>query len=172
MIFQSYSLGNPLQTDSNGNPIKGRYFSNIQGDLWWNFSPYISALWDAELNPYQWKFDLWNALVTVNDRRGDTGQVQYSYTRDSNNEINFYTRFKTIKSLYLSGAMRYNLLEKTRVENIYGVEYQAQCWSLGLNVEDKNRSPDGTQKKEFKFQVNFSLLGIGSVGNKPGMLGS
>jgi LPS-assembly protein len=170
-IFQSYSFGDPLQTDSNGNPIKGRYFSDIQGELWWNFSPLIYAQWDAELNPYQWKFDIWDALVTVNDRRGDTGQVQYRYTKENINEVNFYTRLKTIKSLYLSGSMRYNLLEKIRVENDFGVEYQAQCWSLGLNVQDKNRSPDGTQKKEFRFQVNFTLLGIGSVGNKPGMLG-
>jgi hypothetical protein len=53
-----------------------------------------------------------------------------------------------------------------RVENIYGAEYQAQCWILGLTVEDKNRSPDGTQKKELRFQVYFNLLGVGSVGHK------
>jgi hypothetical protein len=53
------------------------------------------------------------------------------------------------------------------VENIYGAEYQAQCWTLGLTIEDINRSPDGTQKKELKFQVYFNLLGIGSLGQKP-----
>jgi LPS-assembly protein len=167
-IFQGYSLGDPFQIDSEG---KEEYFSNIQGELWWNFSPYISAQWDAELNPYQWKFDAWNALATVNDRRGDTGQVQYRYTKESIKEVNFYTRLRTIKSLYVSGSIRYNLLEKTRVENVYSAEYQAQCWSLGLVVEDRNRSPDGTQKREFKFSVYFNLLGIGSVGIKPGMLG-
>ena len=163
-VFQSYSLGDPFQIDSKG---KERDFSNIKGELWWNFNPYISAQWDAELNPYRWEFNIWNYLVTVQDRRADTFQVQYRYTRDSTNEINFYTRLRTIKPLYVSGSMRYNILEKMRVENIYGAEYQGQCWTLGLTVEDRNRSPDGTQEKELRFQVYFSLLGIGSYGLKP-----
>jgi LPS-assembly protein len=163
-IIQSYSLGDPLQIDSKG---KERDFSNIKGELWWNFSPYISAQWDAELNPYGWEFNIWNALVTLQDRRGDTFQTQYRYTRESINEFNFYTRFRTIKPLYVSGSMRYNILEKMRVENIYGAEYQAQCWTLSLIIHDKNQSPDGTMKKERTFEVYFSLLGIGSVGLKP-----
>jgi hypothetical protein len=63
--------------------------------------------------------------------------------------------------------MRYNILDKMKVENIYGAEYQAQCWTLGLTIEDRNRSPDETQRKELKFQVYFILKGIGSVGHKP-----
>jgi len=163
-VFQSYSLGDPFQIDSKG---KERDFSNIKGELWWNFSPYISAQWDAELNPYGWEFNIWNALVTVQDRRADTFQVQYRYTRDSINEINFYTRLRTIKPLYVSGSVRYNILEKMRVENVYSAEYQAQCWTLNLIIQDKNRSPDGTLKRELTFQLYFSLLGIGSYGLKP-----
>jgi LPS-assembly protein len=166
-IFQSYSLGNPLQTDSNGNPIKGRYFSNIQAELWWNFSPYLSAQWDTEFNPYERHLDRLNALMTARDRRNDAIQVQYRNTRGSIKEINFDTRVKTIAPLYLYGGMRYNLLDKMKVENIYGAEYQAQCWTLGLSIEDRNRSPDETQRKELKFQVYFILKGMGSVGHKP-----
>ena len=166
-VSQSYSLGNPLQTDSNGNPIKGRYFSNIQAELWWNFSPYLSAQWDTEFNPYERHLDRLNALMTARDRRNDAIQVQYRNTRGSIKEINFDTRVKTIAPLYLYGGMRYNLLDKMKVENIYGAEYQAQCWTLGLSIEDRNRSPDETQRKELKFQVYFNLLGIGSTGHKP-----
>ncbi len=163
-VFQSYSLGDPFQIDSKG---KERDFSNIKGELWWNFSPTISAQWDAELNPYGWEFNIWNALVSVQDRRTDTFQAQYRYTKDSTNEINFYTRLRTIKPLYVSGSMRYNILEKMRVENTFGAEYQAQCWTLSLTIQDKNRSPDGTLKQERTFQLYFSLLGIGSYGLKP-----
>ena len=163
-VFQSYSLGDPFQIDSKG---KERDFSNIKGELWWNFSPTISAQWDAELNPYGWEFNIWNALVSVQDRRTDTFQAQYRYTRDSTNEINFYTRLRTIKPLYVSGSMRYNILEKIRVENVYSAEYQAQCWTLNLTIQDKNRSPDGTLKRELTFQLYFNLLGIGSYGLKP-----
>jgi LPS-assembly protein len=163
-LFQSYSLGDPFEKDSNG---KGRYFSNIQAELWWNFSPYLSAQWDTEFNPYERHLDRLNALMTARDRRNDAIQVQYRNTRGSIKEINFDTRVKTIAPLYLYGGMRYNLLDKMKVENIYGAEYQAQCWTLGLSIEDRNRSPDETQRKELKFQVYFNLLGIGSTGHKP-----
>ncbi|MFB3886696.1 MAG: LPS-assembly protein LptD [Thermodesulfobacteriota bacterium] len=163
-ISQSYSLGDPVQVDSKG---KERDFSNIKGELWWNFSPYLSAQWDAELNPYGLEFDAWNALLTVQDRRTDRFQVQYRYTRDTIDEVNLFARIRTIKPLYISGSMRYNVLEKMRVENVYSAEYQAQCWTLNLAIQDRNRSPDGTLRRELKFQIYFSLLNIGSYGPAP-----
>jgi lipopolysaccharide assembly outer membrane protein LptD (OstA) len=77
----------------------------------------------------------------------------------------------TIPSLYLFGAIRYNLLEKFMVESIYGVQYQAQCWIFSFVVEDINGSPDGTQKKEMKYQFHVSLVGVGALGHKPYFLG-
>jgi LPS-assembly protein len=167
MIFQSYSLGDPLQTDSIGNPIKGRYFSNIQGELWWNFGPYLSTQGDAEFNPYDGHFDQLNVLMTASNHRNDAVQVQYRDTRGSIKEINFDARVRTIAPLYLYGGIRYNLLEKMGVENVFGAEYQSQCWTMGLLVDHINRSPDGTQKREIKFEVYLNLLGIGSFGRKP-----
>ena len=41
------------------------------------------------------------------------------------------------------------------------------CVTMGLLVDYINQSPDGTQKKEIKFEVYFNLLGIGSLGRKP-----
>jgi LPS-assembly protein len=164
IISQSYSLGNPFERDEKG---KERYFSNIQAALWWNFSPYVSAQSNAEFSPYRRNFNVLNALITAKDRRNDVVQVQYRYTKDNIQEANLDTRIKVIPGLYLFGSIRYNLLEHWRVENVYGAEYQAQCWTLGLSVEDRNRSPDGTQSKELKFQLYFNLLGIGTVGRKP-----
>ena len=167
-IFQSYSLGDPY-TDLKG---KKRDFSNIRGELWWNFSPYVSAQGDAELNPYRGSFDVLNFLIKVKDRRDDAVQVQYRNTksnvREGNvKEINFDARVKTIAPVYLFAAFRYNLLDHWRVVNMLGGEYQAQCWSSGLVVEHWGRSPDGLQKKELKVHVYFNLLNIGSIGHKP-----
>jgi LPS-assembly protein len=164
MIFQNYSLGDPFQIDTKG---KERYFSDIQAELWWNFSPYLSTQGDAEFNPYDGHFDQLNALITARNHREDAVQVQYRNTRGSIKEINFNTRVKTISSLYLYGGIRYNLLEKTGVEDILGAEYQSQCWTMGLLVDYIHRSPDGTQKKDIKFEVYINLLGIGSFGRKP-----
>jgi LPS-assembly protein len=163
-IFQSYSLGDPFERDSNG---ERRYFSNIRAELWWNFSPLVSARGDAEFNPYDGQLDGINGLVLLKDLRNDLFQIQYRYTRDNVETINLDARIKTISSLYLFGSYRYNLFEKTRVESVYGFEYQAQCWSAGLVVEDINQSPDGTQKSELRINFYVNLLGFGSVGHKP-----
>jgi len=167
-IFQSYSLGDPFSKDSKG---KGRYFSNILGELWWNFSPYLSAKLDGEFTPYHGNLEVGNASISIKDDRNDAIQVQYRYAQRNIKEINAGARIKTIPPLYLYGSMRYNLKDNWKVENIYGAEYQAQCWTLSLTVEDRGQSPDGVQKKELKFHVYLNLLGLGSIGKKPFFMG-
>ena len=163
MIFQSYSLGDPF-TDSSG---KNRSFSNIQGELWWNFGPYISAHWNGEFNPSRGNFDIVNFSLTAKDRRNDAVQVQYRDTRGTLREINVDARVKIIPPLYLFGSFYYNLLEGTWVQAVFGAEYQAQCWSAGFSVEDINRSPDGTQKRQLKYHFYVNLLNIGSSARQP-----
>jgi LPS-assembly protein len=165
-VFQSYSLGTPLQADSNGNPIKGRNFSNIQAELWWNFNPYLFGQLETEFNPYEGRFDRLNLLLTAKDRRNDAVMVQYRNTRGSIDEINFFTRVKTIAPLYLFGGMRYNILGRWMVDNMVGAEYQAQCWLLGLTIDKRYQSPDGTQISELRYELYFNLLGLGAVGRK------
>jgi len=167
-VLQNYSLGDPFSRDEEG---KARKFSNFQLELWWNFSPYVHVRGDAELNPYEGSLDIWNTLINIHDRRNDALQVEYRFTKDNVRALNVDARVKTIDPLYLYGGIRYNLLDNTRVETLYGVDYQAQCWRLGLTIEDINGSPDGTQKREFKFQVYFELLGIGAVGRKSAFMG-
>jgi LPS-assembly protein len=162
-VFQSYSLGDPFARDSKG---RGEYFSDIQTELWLYFSPYITGRWEVDFNPYQRNFDVLNAYIMAKDERNDAVQIQYRFTKDNIQQASLLARVRTIKPLYLYGGISYNLLLGTRVESLYGGEYQAQCWSIGLLVEDINRSPDGTQKKELRFHVYFNLLGIGSGGQR------
>ena len=165
IVSQSYSLGKPF-VDAVG---KKRAFSNIQPELWWNFNPYLSVHSDAEFNPYRGSFDAFDFSITAKDRRNDVASVTYRNTRGATaiREINFLARVKTIAPLYLFGAYYYNLLAGTWVQGIFGAEYQAQCWSAGFIIEDRNRSPDGTVKKELKFHFYVTLLNIGSAGRKP-----
>jgi LPS-assembly protein len=164
MIFQGYSLGDPFQTDTKG---KERDFSDIQGELWWNFGPYLLSRCDSAFSPYDGQFNRFNALIQVRDRRDDAIHLQYRNTRDEIEEVNVDAQVKVLPPLYLFGEIRYNLIEKTWVENVYGVEYQSQCWALGLSIKHINRSPDGTQRRELRYELYVSLLGIGSLGHKP-----
>ncbi len=165
IINQSYSLGKPF-IDAGGNR---RAFSNIQGEFWWNFGPYLTAHWDGQLNPYRGSFDVFNFAITGKDRRNDVLSVQYRDTRGpvADKAIYIYAKAKTIQPLYLFGAFYYNLLAGSWVQVTYGAEYQAQCWSLGFYIDHRNQSPDGTVSRELKFHVYFTLLNIGSYGSKP-----
>jgi LPS-assembly protein len=168
-IFQSYSIGDPswfnsLFIDQEG---KKRSFSNIQGELWFNFNPYVSAHWDAEFNPYRGSFDILNFLLKVKDQRNDVVQVQFRDTKANIKEINLDTRVKTIPPLYLFGAYYYNLFAGTYVQSIVGAEYQAQCCSVGFAIIDKNRSPNGAQRHELSFHAYVNLLNLGSAGYRP-----
>jgi lipopolysaccharide assembly outer membrane protein LptD (OstA) len=108
-----------------------------------------------------------NGTLVVRDRRKDAFLIEYRDTKDQVQEANLYTRFKMIDPLSLYLALRYNLLDKAWVERIYGLEYQAQCWSIGFTLDDIAGTPDGTQHSELRYRVYFSLLGIGSLGHRP-----
>ena len=163
ILSQSYSFGNPF-TDSSG---RNRSFSNIQGQLWLNFSPYFSAQWEGELSPYQGSFDIFNFAIVARDRRNDAIMVQYRDTRGTVRELNIDGRVKIIPSLYAFGSFYYNLLAGTWVQAVLGAEFQAQCWSAGFFVEGINGSPDGTQKKDVKYHFYVNLLNIGSTARAP-----
>jgi LPS-assembly protein len=166
LILQSYSLGDPF-TDSSG---KSRSFSNIQGELWFNFGPYLSAHWNGDFSPYQGSFDICNFAIVAKDRRNDAVQVQYRDTRGAIKEINLDARVKTIPPLYVFGSFYYNLLAGTWVQAVFGAEYQAQCWSAGFFVEGINQSPDGTQKKHVKYHFYVNLLNLGSTARSPALM--
>ena len=166
IISQSYSLGDPF-TDLSG---KRGSFSGIQGELWLNFSPYVSAHWNGDFSPYRGSFDIFNFLIAARDKRNDAIQVQYRDTQKSNREINFDARVKTIQPLYIFGSFYYNLLAGTWVQAILGAEYQAQCWTMGFYVEGINGSPDGTLKKQLKYYFYLNLLNLTSSGREPSLM--
>ena len=96
------------------------------------FWPYVTARANTEWNPYTGDFYQLNGTVVLRDQRRDALQIEYRDTKDQIEEVNLYARIKTIDPLYLYGALRYNLLYNAWVEKIYGIEYQAQCWSTGI----------------------------------------
>jgi len=94
-ISQSYSLGDPFERDEDG---KGRYFSDILGELWWRFGPYVSAHGDITISPYDGERKRLNGIITLKDKRNDALQVEYRNTKDSIESLNFVARLKTMDS--------------------------------------------------------------------------
>jgi lipopolysaccharide assembly outer membrane protein LptD (OstA) len=114
-----------------------------------------------------------DGVITLRDRRNDALQVEYHKTQNKLNPqndieaINLIGRFKTINPLYLHGSIRYNLQDSTWVEKIVGLEYQAQCWVLGVVVEEKGSTTTSFNSSERTAKVYLTLVGIGSAGSRP-----
>jgi LPS-assembly protein len=186
-IFQGYSLGDPFERDGKG---KTRYFSDVVGDLWWRFSPYMTGSGEIGISPYDGKLKRLNGLITLRDKRDDALRIEYRNTRDDYSQtlnftansmqtvysaggietIDLTARLKLMRSLYLFGSMSYNIQDRTSVDKTSGLEYQAQCWAAGVVAEQKGGTTTSFGTKETTFQVYFNLLGIGLVGNRPGPL--
>jgi lipopolysaccharide assembly outer membrane protein LptD (OstA) len=183
-IYQGYSLGDPFERDSSG---KARYFSDVVGEMWWNFGPYVSAHGDVKVSPYDGTVKQLNGLTTLRDGRNDALQIEYLKTKNVTIEVfdlntqsilavppagsietlNFIARLRTIGSFYFFGGMRYDLQANQWTEKIYGSEYQAQCWTLGVAVEDKAASTTSFNQSELTLQVYLNLLGLGATGGRP-----
>lgn len=144
---------------------------------------------DAGFDPHGGGFDELNTLVRVKDKRNDAFQMEYRYSKNSDaisttnptgkiNAINFHAKLKTVDPLYFFGGIRYNFQERFRVESIYGLEYQAQCWAVGVTFEERRvgvtvAEKNGTLalKKDTSFQVYVNLLGLGGLGQRPKFMG-
>ncbi|OGP92290.1 MAG: hypothetical protein A2Z19_02860 [Deltaproteobacteria bacterium RBG_16_54_18] len=131
---------------------------------------------ELEYNPNRNHLDVLNTGVTVTDKRKDHLSVQYRFTRFPSDvvslqgvplqgveEINTALGIHIIDPLDLYFDYRYNLLDKVRIETVYGLDFRQPCWELSLRVHDINRQPDPTEThhKEIKVMVYITLTGLG-----------
>ena len=123
---------------------------------------WLSGSLDFEYDYHRGAFDAFGAALTITDRRGDSLSAEYRFQRDELEEVNVSSKLHIIDPLDLSFSYRYNLLDDTRIETVYGIHWTHQCWEVGLKVYDINRSPDGLRDKEIKVMVEITLKGIGT----------
>ncbi len=169
-MSQSYSFGEPFWRDAKSG--RGRYFSDIEAELWLNPSRYINVLGDLQYNPYEQYLDSFNVSATLSDMRGDGLGLEYRYSRDEVENINVNLSVRIRDWLDLFTTYSYNVFENRRFSSTYGLNFRSKCWGVQMSVEDKKRTPltvrDGeitrVQDDEIKFRIQVTLTGLGSVG--------
>jgi LPS-assembly protein len=161
-VSQSYSLGDPFFP---GEDSPERRFSNIRGELWFSPFPYFDLRSDAEYSLIPDQIVLYNGLAKFSDSRGDSASVEYRFSRDELEEINFYSQIKLWEWAELFGSYRYDLFNDLRFDTVGGVTFRAKCWNVTFSVEDRNRSFDRTRDEEIKLNLSISIEGLGSVGS-------
>lgn len=127
------------------------------------FSPLkgISLRGDASYNHHKRRFDAFNAAASLAYRMLNLWG-EYRFSHHEVEEVNAGANLALHRKVDLWVAYRYNLLFDYRVETEYGLRYKHQCWELALTLRDRGRSPDGTQKAEWRAMVEVTLKGIGT----------
>ncbi|RLA80520.1 MAG: hypothetical protein DRG33_02235 [Deltaproteobacteria bacterium] len=88
---------------------------------------------------------------------------EYRFNRDEEvEEVNLSAAFTPHRKIDLWTSFKYDLKKDYRVETEYGLRYKHQCWEVALSLLNKGRSPDGTQRAEWRAMVEITLKGIGS----------
>ena len=116
---------------------------------------------DAEFDHHHRRFDAFNAAASL-IYKGLEINAEYRFERHQVEEVNFLGGLKALEEVDLWVSHRYNLLADYRVETVYGIRYRHQCWEVALSLHDIGRSPDGTQRAEWKVMVEVTLTGIGT----------
>jgi LPS-assembly protein len=171
-VSQSYSFGEPYWREAKSG--RGRYFSDIEGEVWLNPSRYLNVLGDLQYNPYGHYLDGFNVSAALSDKRGDGLGLEYRYSRDEVENINASLNVRIRHWLDLFSTCSYNIREKRRIFTIFGLDFRSKCWGIRVSIEDIKRSPltvtDGMLNRlvedEINFRVQVTLTGMGSVGMK------
>ena len=131
-------------------------FSDIYGELEFNFGQYVTVDSDASYNTYDTDFSSYNVGAAITDRRGDRLWVEHSYTKDVSESINAALSVRLSHRLIARGEYERNLQTDTDINKGIGFLYTAQCWSV-----DFFYAVEGEDNK-FSFLIN--LTGIGGFG--------
>jgi LPS-assembly protein len=164
-LYQGYNFSPDLSLDPLLYSEERQHLSNLAAEARVNPFTWLSGTMDLEYNPQHNRLDVLNTGVAVADKRGDHLGVGYRFTKDEVQELNTELGIRIIDPLDFYFAYHYDLLDKVRIETVYGLDYRHQCWEVSLRVYDINRQPytdtDTTERKEVKVMVFVTLTGLG-----------
>jgi len=105
-----------------------------------------------------------NAALRYRPQPGKVFNAGYRYTRDLLEQVDVSAQWPLTRRW--TGLMRWNysLLDKTLVEALGGVEYNAGCWAARFVVHDFVTS---TNERSRAFFLQLELSGLSSIGTSP-----
>jgi lipopolysaccharide assembly outer membrane protein LptD (OstA) len=160
-LYQGYDFSPDFSYSS------GSHLSDFMAEARSTPFTWLSGTMDLQYNLRYNRLDVFNAGVGFSDKRGDHLSVNYLTTRDQVGAIDTQLTIRIIKPLDFYFDYRYDLLDKVPIQTTYGLDYRRQCWEVSLRVYDNSSYSElvngvlTPQPKEWKFQVLFTLTGLG-----------
>ncbi len=105
-----------------------------------------------------------NLLARYNPEPGKLMNVGYRYTQQFLEQINLSGQWPLSRGWYGVGRFNYSIKEKTLIESLAGLEYDAGCWQARAVVQ---RVETATADANYGLFFQLELGGLASIGSNP-----
>jgi LPS-assembly protein len=105
-----------------------------------------------------------NLLARYNPEPGKLMNVGYRYTQQFLEQINLSGQWPLSSGWYGVGRFNYSIREKTLIESLAGLEYDAGCWQARAVVQ---RVETATANANYGLFFQLELGGLASIGSNP-----
>jgi LPS-assembly protein len=105
-----------------------------------------------------------NILARYNPEPGKLMNIGYRYTQQFLEQINLSGQWPLSSGWYGVGRFNYSIKEKTLIESLAGLEYDAGCWQARGVVQ---RVETATADANYGIFFQLELGGLASIGSNP-----
>ena len=105
-----------------------------------------------------------NLLARYNPEPGKLLNIGYRYTQQFLEQINVSGQWPLSRGWYGVGRLNYSIREKSLIESLAGLEYDAGCWQIRTVFQ---RVETATADANYGFFLQLELGGLASIGSNP-----
>ena len=105
-----------------------------------------------------------NVLARYNPEPGKLLNVGYRYTQQFLEQVNVSGQWPLSQGWYGVGRFNYSIKEKTLIESLAGLEYDAGCWQARTVIQ---RVETATANANYGLFFQLELGGLASIGSNP-----
>ncbi len=153
---QEVVLPGGIQSDSNSSDIIAATTARLSNK--WN----LDAFWQYNTDGAGMVRS--NILARYNPEPGKLFNAGYRYTQQFLEQINLSGQWPLSRGWYGVGRFNYSIREKTLIESLAGLEYDAGCWQARAVVQ---RVETATADANYGLFFQLELGGLASIGSNP-----
>ena len=153
---QEVTLPGPLTSEDNSSDIIAAMTARLNNK--WN----LDAFW--QYNTDKSGMVRTNLLARYNPEPGKLINAGYRYTEAFLEQINASGQWPLGRGWYGVGRLNYSIRDKTLIESLAGLEYDAGCWQARAVMQ---RVETATADANYGFFFQLELGGLTSIGSNP-----
>jgi LPS-assembly protein len=153
---QQVALPGTVLSSSNSSDIIAGMTARLSNK--WN----LDATWLYNTDSSRWVRS--NVLARYNPEPGKLLNVGYQYTQDLIQQIDIAGQWPISQGWYGVGRYNYSFKDKSTIEGMAGVEYDAGCWQMRGVIQ---RVETATAKANYGLFFQLELGGLASIGANP-----